>query len=70
MHFVISRSGVQIPSLAPSIAGSAGSLELARKIEAKIKSELVAGEYYDRRKRIPTVMKYGKNTLKPITQIR
>ena len=31
------------------------SLELARQIEAKIKSELVAGEYYDRRKKIPTL---------------
>ncbi len=31
------------------------SLELAKQIEAKIKSELVAGDYYDRRKRIPTL---------------
>ncbi|MDL1969511.1 MAG: site-specific integrase [Candidatus Desulfofervidaceae bacterium] len=31
------------------------TLELARQIEAKIKAELVAGEYYDRRKRIPTL---------------
>ena len=63
MHFVISRSGVQIPSLAPSIAGSAGSLELARKIEAKIKSELVAGEYYDRRTRIPSCDKVWQKYL-------
>ncbi len=29
------------------------SLELAKEIEAKIKTELVSGDYYDRRKKIP-----------------
>lgn len=32
-----------------------GSLELAKEIEAKIKAELVSGEYYDRRRKIPTL---------------
>ena len=38
------------------LAGSkySSSLELAREIEAKIKSGLVAGEYYDRCKRMPS----------------
>jgi len=31
------------------------SLELAKEIEAKIKQELVSGEYYDRRRKIPTL---------------
>ncbi len=31
------------------------SLELARKIETKIKAELEGGEYYDRRQKIPTL---------------
>ena len=39
------------------------SLELAKQIEAKIKSELVAGDYYDRRKRIPTLDEVWKQYL-------
>ncbi|CAD7779412.1 MAG: Tyrosine recombinase XerC [Candidatus Methanoperedenaceae archaeon GB50] len=32
-----------------------GSLELAKSVEAKIKSELIENSYYDRRKHIPTL---------------
>jgi len=33
------------------------SLELARQIEVKIKSELIEGSYYDRKKKVPTLEK-------------
>ena len=37
-----------------------GSLELAKEIEAKIKAELVSGEYYDRRKKAKQNIKFSE----------
>ncbi len=46
---VVVHQGRRVQKMVP------GSLELAKQIESKIKAELVAGDYYDRRKRSYTL---------------
>lgn len=46
---IVKYNGKVVTKVVPS------SLELAKEIETKIKVELISGEYYDRRQKIPTL---------------